>query len=514
MKQNTQTVVKMVDIVKDFDGFKANNGISLTLKKGEILALLGENGAGKSTLMRILSGLLEPTSGEIYLNGKKVMIKDATVAKDLGIGMVHQHFMLANSFTVLENIMLGHEITKGPVLDFKKARKRILALSKRYGLPINPDAKVANITVAQQQRVEILKVLYRGANILIFDEPTAVLTPQEIKEFMKILKGLAAEGKSIILITHKLQEIKAVADEVTVIRNGKSVGNFEVAKVSDEKLAELMVGHYVQMKLDKPKTKIGPNILNVRHLWVKENRGTMAVKDLSFDIHAGEILGIAGIDGNGQDELVEALTGLRKVNGGAVLIRGKDMTNQKVRKITERGVSSIPADRQKYGLILQMSLADNLALQSYYHEPFSHHGIINFKQIHKHAQNLIKNFDIRTPSKNLPAGELSGGNQQKAIIARELTRDSDLIIAFQPTRGLDVGAIEYVHKQLLAQRAKGKAILLISYELDEILQLSDRILVLHNGQKSGEVRPETTTETELGLLMTGVNKEKEASQND
>lgn len=512
MTKEKETVVKMVDIIKDFDGFKANNGISLTLQKGEILALLGENGAGKSTLMRILSGLLEPTAGEIYIRGKKTQIKDATAAKDLGIGMVHQHFMLANSFTVLENIMLGHEITKGPVLNFKEAKKRIMNLSRRYGLAIDPDAKVENITVAQQQRVEILKVLYRGADILIFDEPTAVLTPQEIKDFMQILKGLAAEGKSIILITHKLQEIKAVADKVTVIRNGKSVGTFVVSQVDDEKLAELMVGHYVQMKLSKPAAKIGPNILNVRHLWVKENRGTMAVKDLSFDIHAGEILGVAGIDGNGQDELVEALTGLRHVNGGAVLIRGKDMTNQPVRKITERGVSSIPADRQKYGLILQMSLADNLALQTYYQAPFSKHGIINFKQINQHAQDLIKQFDIRTPSENLLAGDLSGGNQQKVIIARELTRNSDLIIAFQPTRGLDVGAIEYVHKQLLRQRAQGKAILLISYELDEILQLSDRILVLHNGQKSGEVRPETTNETELGLLMTGVNKNKEGTK--
>lgn len=512
MKQETQTIVKMVDIVKDFNGFKANNGISLTLRKSEILALLGENGAGKSTLMRILSGLLEPTSGEIYIRGKKTVIKDATAAKDLGIGMVHQHFMLANSFTVLENIMLGHEITRGPVLNFKKAKDKIMKLSEHYGLAINPDAKVSNITVAQQQRVEILKVLYRGADILIFDEPTAVLTPQEIKEFIKILKGLAAEGKSIILITHKLQEIKAVADEVTVIRNGKSVGNFDVASVDNDKLAELMVGHHVQMKLDKPEPKLGPNILNVRHLWVKENRGNMAVKDLSFDIRAGEILGIAGIDGNGQDELVEALTGLREVNGGAVLVKGKDMTNQKVRKITERGVSSIPADRQKYGLILQMSLADNLALQTYYKEPFSKHGIINFKNIHENARNLIQKFDVRTPSENLPAGELSGGNQQKVIIARELTRGSDLIIAFQPTRGLDVGAIEYVHKQLLAERAKGKAILLVSYELDEILQLSDRILVLHNGQESGEVKPETTNETELGLLMTGVKKGKEGSQ--
>lgn len=513
MAKETNDIVKMVDIVKDFGNLKANNGISLTLHKGEILALLGENGAGKSTLMRILSGLLEPTSGAIYIRGQKVDIKNATTAKNLGIGMVHQHFMLAHSFTVLENIILGQEVTKGPVLDFKKARQKVSDLAKRYGLPIDPDAKIENITVAQQQRVEILKVLYRGADILIFDEPTAVLTPQEIDEFMKILKGLAAEGKSIILITHKLQEIKAVADQVTVIRNGKSVGTFDVAKVDDEKLAELMVGHYVEMNLTKPKPHLGASLLNLQHLKVKENRGNLAVKDLSFEVHAGEILGVAGIDGNGQDELVEALTGLRHVESGKVIIKGQDMTNQKVRRITETGVSSIPADRQKYGLILQLSLAENLALQTYYREPFSHHGIINFKHIHDYARNLIKKFDIKTTSENLPAGELSGGNQQKVIIARELDRGSDLIIAFQPTRGLDVGAIEYVHKQLLDQRAQGKAILLISYELDEIMQLSDRILVLHDGQKSGEVKPETTSRTELGLLMTGA-KQKEGAKVD
>lgn len=504
---NNKKIIEMKHIVKDFNGFKANNDVNLTLYQGEILALLGENGAGKSTLMNILSGLIQPTSGKILINGKDVNIKNASVAKELGIGMVHQHFMLAHSFTVLENIILGHETTNGPVLNLKKARQQVLALSKRYGLAINPDAKVSDITVAQQQKVEILKVLYRGTNILIFDEPTAVLTPQEITEFIQIIKGLAKEGKSIILITHKLEEIKASADRVTVIRAGKDVGTFDVSAVSDEKLAELMVGHYVEMKLVKPKSKFGDTILNVNNLKVKEKRGNLAVKGLSFQVKAGEILGVAGIDGNGQDELVEAITGLRHVESGNIQIKGKDMTNQKTRKITELGVSSIPADRQKYGLILQLSLADNLALQSYYHKPFSNHGIINFQKIHEHAQRLIKKFDIRTSSENLAAGELSGGNQQKVIIARELDRNSDLIIAFQPTRGLDVGAIEYIHKQLLAQRAAGKAILLISYELNEIMQLSDRILVLHNGQKSGEVSPETTNETELGLLMTGVKKE-------
>lgn len=511
MNQENQSIIEMRHIVKDFNGFKANDDINLTLKKGEILALLGENGAGKSTLMSILSGLLEPTSGEILVRQEKVEIKNPTVAKDLGIGMVHQHFMLANAFSVLENIILGYEPTKGLKLDFKTAKKQIFELSQRYGLTVDPNARISDITVAQQQRTEILKVLYRGADILIFDEPTAVLTPQEITEFIKILKGLAKEGKSIILITHKLDEIKAVADRVTVIRAGKSVGTFVVKDVSDEKLAELMVGRHVQMNLDKEEVHLGKTILQVNDLKVKESRGNLAVKGLSFKIKSGEILGIAGIDGNGQDELVEALTGLRKVESGNVLIKGEDLTNQKARKITESGVSSIPADRQKYGLILPLTLAENLALQTYYQEPYSKHGIMNFPAIHQHAKELIKKFDVRTTSENLAAGELSGGNQQKLIIARELDRGSDLIIAFQPTRGLDVGAIEYIHKQLLAERDAGKAILLISYELSEIMQLSDRILVLHDGKKSGEVRPESTSETELGLLMTGVNKGKEGA---
>lgn len=505
--ENQTTVIEMKHIVKDFNGFKANNDINLRLFKGEILALLGENGAGKSTLMSILSGLLEPTSGEIKVNGKKVAITSPTIAKDLGIGMLHQHFMLAHSFTVLENIILGHETTRGPVLDIKKARAKVLALSERYHLAIDPDEKVANITVAQQQRVEILKVLYRGANILIFDEPTAVLTPQEITEFMHILQNLAHEGKSIILITHKLEEIKQVADEVTIIRAGKDVGTYPVKEISDQRMAELMVGHSVEMNLTKKAENFGQNILSVKDLRVKESRGNLAVKGLSFSIRSGEILGIAGIDGNGQDELVEAITGLRHVDQGSVLIKGQDMTNKSTRKITQQGVSSIPADRQKYGLILQMSVADNLVLQSYYHQPFSHHGIIDFSAIKKHAQAAIKKFDIRTSSSDLAAGELSGGNQQKVIIARELERDSDLIIAFQPTRGLDVGAIEYIHKQLLKERERGKAIFLVSYELSEIMQLSDRILVLHHGQESGIVKPDETNETELGLLMTGVKKE-------
>lgn len=507
MTTEKTNAIEMKHIVKKFGDFKANDDINLTLHQGEILALLGENGAGKSTLMRILSGLLEPTSGEIFVKGKKVEINSPTKAKELGIGMVHQHFMLMESFTVLENIILGHEPTNGITLDIKKAREQILKLSEKYGLAIDPDAQISNITVAQQQRVEILKVLYRGADILIFDEPTAVLTPQEITEFIQIIKNLAKEGKSIILITHKLSEIKAVADQVTIIRRGRDVGTFEVANVDDNRLAELMVGHHVNMKLNKKSVKLGREILKVENLKVKNTRGSFAVKKLSLNIHGGEILGLAGIDGNGQDELVEAITGLRHVNSGKVIINSQNMTNKKVRQITEAGVAHIPADRQKYGLILNLPLAENLVLQTYYKQPYSKHGIINHQAIYEHAEELIKKYDIRTTSAELPASDLSGGNQQKAIIARELDRNSDLIIAFQPTRGLDVGAIEYIHKQLLAERDAGKAVLLVSYELDEIMQLSDRIAVLHDGKISGEVKPEDTNDTELGLLMTGIKKE-------
>ena len=509
MKDMTN-VIEMRHIVKDFNGFKANNDINLTLRKGEILALLGENGAGKSTLMSILSGLITPTAGSIKVRGQKVNIKNPTVAKDLGIGMVHQHFMLMGSFTVLENIILGHETTKGPKLDFKKAEKQIMSLSERYNLNVDPLKKVSEITVAQQQRVEILKVLYRGADIMIFDEPTAVLTPQEITEFIQILHELAKEGKSIILITHKLEEIERAADRVTVIRAGKSVGTFDVANVDNNRLAELMVGRHVNMQVNKSTKKGGRTMLQVEDLHVKNKQNVAVVKGLSFNLHAGEILGVAGIDGNGQDELVRALTGLQHIDSGKILIDGENMTNRKVRQITEKGVSYIPADRQKYGLILPFSISDNLALQTYYKEPFSRHNVMHYDVIHEHAKKLIKQFDIRTTSERMPVSDLSGGNQQKVIIARELSRDSNLIIAFQPTRGLDVGAIEYIHNQLLNERAQGKAILLISYELDEIMQLSDRIIVLHDGRISGEVKPENTSDEELGLLMTGVKKEGNA----
>lgn len=515
MDKNTN-VIEMRHIVKVYsNGFKANDDINLTLHKGEILALLGENGAGKSTLMNILSGLLQPTEGDILVNGKKVTVDDANKAKDLGIGMVHQHFMLAQAFTVLENIILGHEPTKGGgKLDFKKARKNILSLAKRYGFEIDPDARVSDISVSQQQRVEILKVLYRGANILIFDEPTAVLTPQEITEFIQIMKNLAKEGKSIILITHKLKEIKESADRVTVIRRGKTIGTVNVADADDEQLAEMMVGRRVIFNLKKNKPKIGKTILSVKNLKVKDPMGPLAVKGLSFDVHAGEILGVAGIDGNGQTELVDAINGLRKASSGEIDIMGKNMTNKKVREITELGVSYVPADRQRFGLILPLPLTYNLALKSYYQKPFANHGFLNETAFDKHAARLIKNFDVRTNSMHDPASDLSGGNQQKAIIARELDLNSKLVVVFQPTRGLDVGAIEAIHKQILAERDAGRAILLVSFELDEIMQLSDRIIVLHDGKISGEVDPAKTNERELGLLMTGSHlKNKEEGTN-
>lgn len=505
-------VIEMRKITKDFSGFKANDQIDLKVKPGEIHALLGENGAGKSTLMNILSGLLAPTSGEILMNGEPVSIDNPTIANQLGIGMVHQHFMLVDAFTVTENIILGTEPSTGGVINRKQAQKEIQELSDRYGLAVDPTAKVSDISVGMQQRAEILKILYRGAKVLIFDEPTAVLTPQEIDELIEIMKGLVAEGKSIILITHKLAEIKQAADRCTVIRRGKSIGTVEVADASSEELATMMVGHSVTFKIPKAPAQIGAPVLNVKQLEVKESRGIPAVKGIDFTVHAGEILGVAGIDGNGQTELIEALTGLRKVSSGSIEIEGHDLTNAPVRKITETGVSHVPEDRHKYGLVLQMSLAENLSLQTYYHQPLSHHGILDYKQIRKHALRLIKTYDIRTTNEQLKAGELSGGNQQKAIIARELDRDAKLIIVSQPTRGLDVGAIEYIHRQLIDQRDKGKAVLLVSFELDEIMNLSDRIIVLHDGKIAGEVRPETTTEQELGLLMAGSSKQAAAQE--
>lgn len=506
-----ENVIEMRDITKVFGGFVANDKINLHLRKGEIHALLGENGAGKSTLMNMLAGLLEPTSGEIAVNGQVVNLDSPSKAASLGIGMVHQHFMLIEAFTVAENIILGSELTKNGVLDIAGASKEIKALSERYGLAVDPSAKVADISVGAQQRVEILKTLYRGADILIFDEPTAVLTPSEIDELMAIMKNLVKEGKSIILITHKLDEIRAVSDRVTVIRRGKSIETVEIAGATNADLAEMMVGRSVSFKTEKQASKPKEVVLSIKDLVVNENRGVPAVKNLSLDVRAGEIVGIAGIDGNGQSELIQAITGLRKVESGSIELKGDSIVGLHPRQITELSVGHVPEDRHRDGLILEMMISENIALQTYYKEPHSKNGILNYSNITSYAKKLMEEFDVRAASELVPAAALSGGNQQKAIIAREIDRDPDLLIVSQPTRGLDVGAIEYIHKRLIEERDNGKAVLVVSFELDEILNVSDRIAVIHDGKIQGIVSPETTNKQELGVLMAGGNLGKEKS---
>ncbi|CAG5239532.1 ABC transporter ATP-binding protein [Streptococcus pneumoniae] len=506
-----ENVIEMRDITKVFGGFIANDKINLHLRKGEIHALLGENGAGKSTLMNMLAGLLEPTSGEIAVNGQVVNLDSPSKAASLGIGMVHQHFMLVEAFTVAENIILGSELTKNGVLDIAGASKEIKALSERYGLAVDPSAKVADISVGAQQRVEILKTLYRGADILIFDEPTAVLTPSEIDELMAIMKNLVKEGKSIILITHKLDEIRAVSDRVTVIHRGKSIETVEIAGATNADLAEMMVGRSVSLKTEKQASKPKEVVLSIKDLVVNENRGVPAVKNLSLDVRAGEIVGIAGIDGNGQSELIQAITGLRKVESGSIELKGDSIVGLHPRQITELSVGHVPEDRHRDGLILEMMISENIALQTYYKEPHSKNGILNYSNITSYAKKLMEEFDVRAASELVPAAALSGGNQQKAIIAREIDRDPDLLIVSQPTRGLDVGAIEYIHKRLIEERDNGKAVLVVSFELDEILNVSDRIAVIHDGKIQGIVSPETTNKQELGVLMAGGNLGKEKS---
>ncbi|MGY4841217.1 ABC transporter ATP-binding protein [Weissella cibaria] len=499
-------VLEMRDIVKQFGEFRANDQINLQVKRGQIHALLGENGAGKSTLMNQLSGLLQPTAGDILINGQKVIVDSPSKAAELGIGMVHQHFMLIDAFTVTENIILGSEPVNGLKLNTKAAASEIKKLSEQYGLDVDPNALAGDISVGMQQRVEILKTLYRGADILIFDEPTAVLTPQEIDELMTILKGLAAEGKSVILITHKLDEIKAVADQVTVIRRGKSIDSFPVAGVSSQELADIMVGRSVSLfSTEKEPAHPTDTILSVSDLTVKDARGVEVVKNLSLDFRAGEVVGIAGIDGNGQSEFISALTGLMPSASGKVTLKGKNITNKKPRQITESGVGHIPEDRHRFGLELDMTLAENIALQTYYKAPMSKAGVLDYDKINAHARELIEKFDVRTVNELVPASALSGGNQQKAIIARELDRDADFVIAAQPTRGLDVGAIEYIHQQLINQRDAGKAVMLVSFELDEILNVADRIAVISHGEITGVVDANETSKNELGLLMAGMS---------
>lgn len=499
-------VIEMLNIRKEFGNFVANDNITLQLKKGEIHALLGENGAGKSTLMNVLFGLYQPEGGEIRVRGQEVKITDPNVANNLGIGMVHQHFMLVEDFTVTENIILGSEPTKGGMISVKKAAKKVQELSKLYNLNVDPYAKIVDISVGMQQRVEILKTLYRGAEILIFDEPTASLTPQEIKELMQIMRRLIEEGKSIILITHKLKEIMEVSDRVTVIRKGVGIGTVNTAETNPNALADLMVGRHVEFKTIKGLAHPTTDVLEVKDLVVADYRGIEKVKGLNLHVRKGEIVGIAGIDGNGQTELIEAITGLRKTKSGQVFMNGQEITGNTPRKVTESGVGHIPQDRHKHGLILDFPLGHNIALQTYYTSPNSKNGFMDYSAISKKANEIIKKYDVRTQGDHEPARALSGGNQQKAIIGREIDRDPDLLIAALPTRGLDVGAIEFIHQRLIEQRDKGKAVLLISFELEEVMNVSDRIAVIYDGQIVETLDPLQTNEQELGLLMAGQTK--------
>jgi simple sugar transport system ATP-binding protein len=495
----------MLDITMAFGSFKANDKVCLTVSQKSIHAILGENGAGKSTLMNVLYGLLQPTSGSISIKGTAVTIDSPSRAIEYGIGMVHQHFMLVPPFTVTENIVLGREpMEKFGMVDFKKARKDVRALSDRYDLKVDPDAKIEDISVSMQQRVEILKVLYRGAEILILDEPTASLTPQEIDELGVIMKNLVAEGKTVIIITHKLVEIKNMADHCTIIRAGKTINTVRVSDVSEQDLASMMVGRAVEFEIEKKSAAPGAEILKVENLVVKNYQGHPAVNGLSLSVRAGEIVGIAGVDGNGQSELVEALTGLRKAASGTISVGGKDIFNKSPRMIFETGVSSIPEDRQKHGLVLELSVAENMVLQKVQEREYSKRGFLRSKAIVSHALTLIEKFDVRPAHcEGVSAASLSGGNQQKVIIAREVTNNKDLLICVNPTRGLDVGAIEYVHRYIVAQRDAGKAVLLVSFELSEIMNLSDRIDVMFRGQIAGSVAGAEADQEKLGLMMAG-----------
>lgn len=502
-------IIEMLNITKDFPGIRANDNITLQLRKGEIHALLGENGAGKSTLMSILFGLYQPTSGVIKKNGQKVKINTPNDANDLNIGMVHQHFKLVECFSVLDNIILGVEPTRGLFLEKKKAREKVLELSNKYGLKVDPDALVSDITVGMQQRTEILKMLYRDNEVLIFDEPTAVLTPQEIEELMKIMKSLAKEGKSILFITHKLNEIMEVADRCTIIRKGKYIGTVDIKDTTKEELSRMMVGRNVSFSVDKKPSTPGETVLKVEHMTVpSKSHSNNAVKDVSFNVRRGEIVCIAGIDGNGQSEFVQGLTGLENITGGTITFCGKDITHASIRDRSKAGMSHIPEDRHKHGLVLDYSLEQNMVLQRYWAPEFQNHGFIKSKAVRDHAVRLIEQYDVRSGQGPVTiTRSMSGGNQQKAIIAREIDKAPELLVAVQPTRGLDVGAIEYIHKQLVAQRDSGKAVLLVSLELDEVMDVSDRILVMYEGELVGQLDPKKVTVEELGLYMAGAKRD-------
>ncbi|HWT76905.1 MAG TPA: ABC transporter ATP-binding protein [Mobilitalea sp.] len=511
-------IIEMLHITKEFPGIIANDDITLQLKKGEIHALLGENGAGKSTLMSVLFGLNQAENGEIRKNGQVVQINNPKDANNLGIGMVHQHFRLVEIFTVLENIILGVEPSKMGFLEKKEARDKVVKLSKQYGLQIDPDAVVEKISVGMQQRVEILKMLYRENEILIFDEPTAVLTPQEIDELMEIMRGFAKEGKSILFITHKLNEIMSVADRCTVLRKGKYIGTVEIKNTNKEELSRMMVGRDVNFTVEKKEQQLGDVVLEVRNVTVPSRISKKdAVKNISFEVKAGEIVCLAGIEGNGQSELITAITGLEKLSKGKVSLCGNDITKTNIRNRSKSGVSHIPEDRHKHGLVLDYSLEENLILQRYWQPEFHRQGFIKKQAVRSYAEGLISKFDIRSGQGPVSIVRgMSGGNQQKAIIAREIDKEHKLLIAVQPTRGLDVGAIEFIHRQLVATRDAGKAVLLMSLELDEVMDVSDRILVMYEGEIVGELNPKETTAQELGLYMSGAKrntvKEKEYAE--
>jgi len=502
-------VIEMLHITKDFPGIRANDDVTLQLRKGEIHALLGENGAGKSTLMGVLFGLYTAEKGTIRKNGKEIRVHNPNDANTLGIGMVHQHFKLVHDFSVLENIVLGVETTRGGILQMEEARSKVVALSRQYGLMVDPDARIEDITVGMQQRVEILKMLYRNNEILIFDEPTAVLTPQEIGELMKIMKNLTSEGKSILFITHKLNEIKQVADRCTVLRKGRCVGTVEVAGATRERMSEMMVGRKVEFEVQKAPMKPGGKAaLTVQNLTVRsKHHGKALVNNVSFTAHTGEILCVAGIDGNGQSELVFALTGLLHPESGRVFLGDKEMTRDSIRRRNNAGLAHIPEDRHKHGLVLDYSLAENLILKSYQKPSFQNKGFLRFNRIADYSNRLIQDFDIRSgQGMRTPARSMSGGNQQKAIVAREICEDPQVLIAVQPTRGLDVGAIEYIHRRLISARDEGKAVLLVSLELEEVLSVSDRILVIYEGEIVADLEAANATAQELGLYMAGSRK--------
>ena len=500
-------VLELKGITKRFPGVLANDHIDLTLEEGQIHALLGENGAGKTTLMNILYGLYQPDEGEIWVQGKQIKVHSPSDAIASGIGMVHQHFMLIPVFTVTENVMLGDEdVRAGGILDRKTVAAKIRQISEQYNLQVDPDAYVEDLPVGVQQRVEIIKLLYREADILILDEPSAVLTPQEVEELIKIMRSLVEKGKSIIFITHKLKEVLEIADQITVIRRGKVVGATTPQEADQNQLAEMMVGRQVDLEVDKEPGRPGQRVLEVKDLMVLDDRHQLAVDSVSFEVMEGEVLGIAGVQGNGQTELVEAITGLRLSISGKIVITDEDLTNSTPRQITEQGVAHVPEDRQKDGLVLPFPVADNLILNTYYQAPFSKGVVLQADKILENANQLIKDFDIRTPGAMTKAGALSGGNQQKVIVAREFSRPIKLLVASQPTRGLDVGSIEYIHRRIIEKRDQGTAILLVSTELDEIMGLSDRIAVMYRGKIVDVMPAQAVTKEQVGLLMAGITQ--------